>query len=307
MIDQFPSHEDVQDSAAQEALRSSAQHLGMEALSGALTHDVLPQYSFDYEDDGDLEEWLGDPPGDTEESRKKDTIVQLYMQGVEIPEGEDWDGITGADIRTWRESLTDAEGEDFDRSRDWEARKTDVANKIKAELEQSAPELLSGRLPADLEALVGGSYQLGVNQSGVDTLEDAQAVLQKFNGVDMGMYNLDQRFLIADKNTPDYAAEAVTYGYYGRREGSPAMGKFVAVIPGENYHQDLPSDFWVSNGNTDGNIYKGSEAANAKYIAGFIDDQGKFHRNNNFMRSEVPDLTTDSEPDRVTDSPTIDT
>jgi hypothetical protein len=272
----------------------------------AVGFDQLPQSQASYEpyDDGDLDEFINEAPIDSEiaaQTNKVDRIAELYVNGYLIPENEDWDGITGGDMKTWYDGLDSSVREEMESYRTHSTHKAELAAQVASEIGSSAPELLRGRLPADLEQLVGKEYELGINQSGPRSPEEAQALLEEHNGIDMAMYstNVDQRFVVVDGSAPEVAADAVTYGYYGHREAGPDLGKFVAVMPGTDYHEGLPADFFTSNSNQGDDIYRGNLSVSAKYIAGFIDEHGTFYRNANFMQLSIPALANPKHQDWV--------
>lgn len=166
---------------------------------------------------------------------------------------------------------------------------------VEVRLGQSAPELLEGKLPSELEVRLGGlQYALGTNQTdGASTAQEAADLLVYEDGIPVDNYNLYQRFLIfGNSNAPaekEYTKEAVVRGYYG-----PDMGRFVVAFPlvhGEAPHPMSPAQVMRSVEGEDflpQDFYKnGHKLVNSKYCAGFIDKDGLFHENPRFM--EVDD------------------
>lgn len=170
----------------------------------------------------------------------------------------------------------------------------------------TAPELLEGRLPSDLEQLLPDGYKryaLGFNQSDACTsIAKANQYIQDKGGIDLGLYRLHGRFLITDPALEKDEPHAKDYvlGYRG-----PHFGRFVVAIPidekinpssyptaiiEENMAYSSPTmpdypypqDLFIHktiNGRQD-------TIVSEKYIAGFIDNQGKFHKNPNFMKDD---------------------
>lgn len=166
---------------------------------------------------------------------------------------------------------------------------------VRKMLELTAPELLCGLLPAELAKRLSVPYALGVNQSGCFSVEEGTEYLQECGGVDFSAYGLNQRFLMANSRYPDFAERYMTAGYYGALAG----GKFIMVAPFVEHSDEfdamspevsantalvsggLPEDFQISK---DAYVRQ----VNAKYIAGFIDENGKFWPNANFMIADQP-------------------
>lgn len=103
---------------------------------------------------------------------------------------------------------------------------------VKAEMLKSSAALLEGKLPAEqAEKLGSEKYVLGVNQSAALSLEDARDYLKEDNGVGLGMYGLDQRFLLVDENSTavdsDYTERVMVGGYYQDSN----IGRFIVAIP----------------------------------------------------------------------------
>lgn len=161
-------------------------------------------------------------------------------------------------------------------------------------IKKTAPSLLEGKLPiVQLEKMQSERYVLGLNQSATMSLDDAIAEVQDNNGISLGIYNLNQRFLFVDEgSTKDHPADTektVVGGYYG----APSIGKFVIAIPMGRFAEHKPDysseeasfayhaieDFTVPT-----EFHEG-ESVNPKYIAGYIDDKGEYHANTNFMDS----------------------
>lgn len=173
---------------------------------------------------------------------------------------------------------------------------------VHEKLSRHVPDLYEGRIPGDLERrLSGAQYAVGYNQSGPSTGEEAEAYLGQFSGVDLKNSPYSQRFMILDESSfkAGYdVASVVDAGYYG----DSTQGRFVVVFPVADGSRRaglpselsrsidfLPNDFEVKNGA----LFLGNpdESVNSKYVAGFIDRDGNFLANANFMREGEPALT----------------
>lgn len=156
------------------------------------------------------------------------------------------------------------------------------------------PELAEGGLTQDLEDKIFAAgyseFAVGFNQSNaVSTPQEAAELLDEQGGIELGMYNLDQRFLIHDKQNPSHM---YPMGYYGAR-----MGRFVYAFPirGETAETPAGEASRTGDGNTEHvpeDLYiqspDGETVVNAKYCAGFIDDQQVFYPNVAFMAETEP-------------------
>ena len=163
------------------------------------------------------------------------------------------------------------------------------------------PELYGAGLPQSLEEKMNGrQYAIGFNQTLAETIEEAEAILKRDDGVDTTDYTLADRFLMYDKamegqlgsDNSTGIARAIESGYYG----DVATGRFVAVFP-EEHKSDatesltasinidpehiLPEDALVRRDD-------GRESYSSKYVAGFIDKNGDFWINENFTRDGAP-------------------
>ncbi len=178
-----------------------------------------------------------------------------------------------------------------------------------ANLEQDAPELLEARLPEELERKLPEGFRryfLGINQTGgVQSVEEATALLKSYGGIDMAGYGrfeqrfdlMDHQYLKGGKWTRDFYGPI--HGHFGEN-----IGRFVAVFPvdetkdtdmtpgeiameGYEYypkdHPDYPypKDLLAKG---KGTREREGTVVNNKYIAGFIDVQGHFHPNPDFMK-----------------------
>lgn len=167
---------------------------------------------------------------------------------------------------------------------------------VRAEMLKSSAALLEGKLPAEqAEKLGSEKYVLGVNQSAVFSLEDAKDYLREDNGVGLGIYGLDQRFLLVDENSTavdsDYTERVMVGGYYQNSN----IGRFIVAIPMDGRERygtphDAISEADTIEDFTQPTSEAGGRSVNPKYIAGFIDSSGVYHENNNFGISSEPDF-----------------
>lgn len=163
--------------------------------------------------------------------------------------------------------------------------------KSRNELVRTAPELLAGRLPADLaEKLGSDQYFLGSNQTMAESAQEGADYLDSMGGIELGGYDLSGRALWFDESTSaDFVDHAVVEGYLQ----NPDVGRFIVALPHESMGADysidqtmkemraeskIPSDYIVQNAD--------QEVINQKYCAGFIDNTGAFHENPNFMQDQ---------------------
>jgi hypothetical protein len=164
---------------------------------------------------------------------------------------------------------------------------------IKDVIVESAPYLLDGKLSSEQEERLGTvKYVLGINQSGTSSLSEAIDFLKEENGISLGIYGLDQRFLLIDINSVSEHHEsgerAIVDGYYG----STGIGKFIVAIPMENRTKYVAQDANATYQDIEGFIQPtaqdGGRSVSPRYIAGYIDDKGKYSENKNFGLSAEP-------------------
>jgi hypothetical protein len=214
-----------------------------------------------------------------------------------------------------------AERQDFlnDQRRFIEAREAAIEtgsrhahNKLIAEV----PELYNAKLPPWLAKRItpGTEYALGFNQSYSSDVSEATDSLNEFNGVDMDGYNYHHRFRMFDASMSDYLGQDDTPISLQIEQGNynnPSIGRFVVVFPRTDPFikadvsiaraacEDeavLPQDF-------EAEYFSGNESKrsiNTKYVAGFIDNEGNFWTNENFMAD-----TTGANLVRYVGDPTI--
>lgn len=160
-------------------------------------------------------------------------------------------------------------------------------------LTASAPELLLGRLPKDQERLLDApGYVLGTNQAGVFNLTEAEGYIAEAQGIDFTAYNLNNRFQFFDPEVKPAIIFSALSGYFGEAGG----GSYVIAVPddgrfaGESvvskpdsllFDGALPDDF-ITEREVDGTM---RTAVSPKYIAGFIDMEGRYHPNTFFMQN----------------------
>lgn len=165
---------------------------------------------------------------------------------------------------------------------------------IKGEILKSSPSLLEGRLPPDQVRQLGSEkYVLGVNQSMAFTVDEAQAYLREDNGIGLGIYGLGQRFLLLDEKSTavdsEYTKRVIASGYYQNSD----IGRFIIAIPMDrreqyNAPQDAISEADAIIDFTQPTSETGGRSVSPKYLAGFIDEKGKYHKNRNFGQSTEP-------------------
>jgi hypothetical protein len=162
---------------------------------------------------------------------------------------------------------------------------------VEHNLETTAPELLEGRLPKELADRIGSEYAIGLRQLGSYEAEDAQEELDDDGGVDVSNLGLVQSFNVIKKNDDDLTTKGIVIkGYYGAHAG----GKFVIAVPmaegitDPTQAYDSIPDMQRGLESSDNSDFS---AVNPKYVAGFIDGEGIFHPNENFMQSSEPKLT----------------
>lgn len=161
------------------------------------------------------------------------------------------------------------------------------------------PELYEAKLPEWLAEKLppGTEYALGFNQSSASSIDDAEEYLEECNGVDVDGYNYAHRFRMFDASMSEYLGQNDTPIGHQIEQGNfgdPSIGRFVAVFPrvdttiksdlsiaraATEDERVLPADFETEYTVGD----KSKRSVSTKYIAGFIDDEGNFWTNNNFM------------------------
>ena len=164
---------------------------------------------------------------------------------------------------------------------------------VQQNLETSAPELLGGRLPKELADRIGSEYVIGLRQLGSYEADEAQEKLDADGGVDVSNLSLTQSFNVIKDTDDDWTTRGtVVRGYYGVRGG----GKFVIAVPMRE--ETNPSIAYESVPDMQEELRTSSDpnhrAVNPKYVAGFIDGEGVFHPNENFMRSNEAKLSGES-------------
>lgn len=220
-------------------------------------------------------------------------IQDLFVQGFLAERGENGtislpsgtEVVSTERFLRWYDSLDDATRDEVDASHRASIERFDVSDQVKEKIEENAPELLEGRLPPELDAVVNFEYGLGTNQTNARDVEEGVAYLEQRSGVHVGEYDLARRFMLFDGSTdPDYATRALSQGYFGSSGGV----RFVAVVPkahegmsdtssqsGRGEH--VPSDYYVTDST-------GQRSVSMKYIAGIVDMEGVFHVNRAFMQ-----------------------
>jgi hypothetical protein len=270
--------------------------------------------SFNVSNDGDDsywdsidpdEEWLDDGLNDSpEQQARSDYLDHLdtYMGYTPVKDQEDPTSgkFTAEEVQAWFDALPEDERQRIETERSmWQevdATKEADTTSIREALQESAPELFEGKLPEDLaHRLRGKEYILGTHQAPLSTAEEAAEALEQSQGGMNIDSSLESRFLFFNSETsPDAIDHDIVNGYYGPGFG----GRLVIAVPhepgaieGESIslapdllaqRGELPEDFL-------GRTEDGGIKIDSKYLAGFIDQAGKFHVNTNFMEaSQVP-------------------
>ncbi len=240
--------------------------------------------------DAGMEDLLGEPERSEEEERDLEN-ADLYIYS-----GEPKPGDPGFEsFSEWWGGLSEQRRKELDQDRSFIAESREVVDnsRIRENLEASAGELFGGKLPDRLDRKVDGRYALGLNQLLASSLEEAETLLAGEGGLPMGNYNPEQRLLFIDESIadtdPDYTGRALVSGYYGTSK----IGRFVFAFPTQeselspareviSQNEDtLPADFYLPKVDADGS--RVDDLINPRYCAGFIDNEGQFHENADFM------------------------
>ncbi len=237
------------------------------------------------------------PASDSQDDSELSAIQleSMFVNGI----NEDETSLTNEQLNTWFKALPEDERQRLVSARQevTEIREyvTQKEMTVEQNLETSAPELLKGRLPQDLAARIGSGYVIGLRQLGSFEANEAKEQLMADGGVDVSNLGLTQSFNVINDGDDAWTTKGtVIRGYYGVRGG----GKFVIAIPTNegidptvayNSVPDMQQKL-QSRSNPD------HRAVNPKYVAGFIDAEGIFHPNENFMRSNEAKLSSESVP-----------
>lgn len=229
----------------------------------------------------------------TGESRYGDNPIifaQYVIDGISPQDLSEYSEEEGALYKDWLDSLDENTKQIINERKRAQGR----YEVVRDEMLKSAPFLLEGKLPAEqIKKLGSEKYVLGVNQSQAFSIEDAKDYLKEDNGIGLDMYGLDQRFLLLDENSTkahaDYTESAVVSGYYQ----NSSIGRFIIAVPmdgRQNYNapQDAVSEAYTIEDFTQPTGKFGGRSVSPKYIAGFVDNAGKYHENRNFGESHQP-------------------
>ncbi|HSX32990.1 MAG TPA: hypothetical protein VLF91_01490 [Candidatus Saccharimonadales bacterium] len=258
----------------------------------------------------DVARWLSEP--DDADIERRGRMAEAYMLG-EDNNLDRWD-TTRERMDAWLARLSPEERALLDAQRAENRQQSDAyrmaADTIRGGLETTATSLLDGRLPEDQEAALRQElgedyaslrYMLGSNQSGPTTVEAAEEYLRAGNGIDLTWSNLDSRFLFAEQR-PQPGEEAPSYdfnqnitrvmvnGHYGVH----GSGKFIIAVPIPD-HADItdygvdtaPDALYRTGELPEDYILLGSDdqkSVNTRYVAGFVDTHGRYHRLPGFMQ-----------------------
>lgn len=205
----------------------------------------------------------------------------------------------------WRAALSPRDKAKLDNLKLQAETNASLYDTIKEKIQREVPALFNAELPTELANRLGDTpYAIGFNQSATTTLDKAQTYLAENSGIDMTRYNLHHRFEMFDSGMEKDAAfhekieQVIVSGYSGNTQ----MGRFVVAFPAAdwvprkqarlsselNSHTELlPDDFIVRHNSANSGK---TRAANAKYVAGYIDDNGDFWMNTNFANTSEPDF-----------------
>jgi hypothetical protein len=251
----------------------------------------------DFGDDED-DVWLEEDSRDPAAERDLD-MQDKFVNGWEPMQLEDGTYLLGdsqesvAEFQDWLTSLLPQRRSRLQAERDevlaqW-AQTESGKNVAEARLKIQAPELLAGTLPADMAEKMPGPFALGINQSVEGGADEAQAYLEAEHGLPLLNYGPIQRFEFVDQTTNEETRRhKITGGYYN----NPDIGRFIVAFPiigatgrtaeapaaEVSISNNLPEDFYNSVAGPHGP----SSAVNPKYVAGFIDGEGNWHRNRQF-------------------------
>lgn len=164
---------------------------------------------------------------------------------------------------------------------------------VRDTLLKSSPFLLEGKLSAEqAEKLGSEKYVLGVNQSQAFSIDDAKNYLKEDNGIGLGIYGLDQRFLLLDENSTatdaEYTERVMVGGYYQNSN----IGRFIVAVPMGDTEggavQDAVTKADAIADFTQQTNEAGGRSVSPKYIAGFVDNNGRYYENRNFCETNQP-------------------
>jgi SAM-dependent methyltransferase len=229
----------------------------------------------------------------------------MYVKGINSEETS----VTNGQLDAWYKTLPEDDQTRLSGARQEEAEiREHIAQQektVEQNLETSAPELLEGKLPKELADRIGSEYVIGLRQLGSYEADEAQEKLDADGGVDVSNLSLTQSFIVIKDSDDDWTTKGtVIRGYYGVRGG----GKFVIAVP--LHGADSPTAAYESVPDMQQELRSSSDpdhrAVNPKYVAGFIDGDGTFHPNENFMRSGEAKLggETAATPQAETITPT---
>lgn len=166
--------------------------------------------------------------------------------------------------------------------------------RVEGQLEVSAPELLAGRLPSELEErLERAPYALGYHQvlsRSLQTPMQVRDLMEQTGGVGLGTGFPVHRFRIADQTIPRFAHDYAVNGNSGA-----GIGRLVYTFPisseedtqllreGKRPYQIVSGRFYTGPKG----FYQGEDQViPPRYCAGFIDPNGDFWPNAGFMRED---------------------
>lgn len=166
--------------------------------------------------------------------------------------------------------------------------------------------LVNGVLPPDqnaaMQAVGMKDYVLGTHQGGVQSDLEAVEYLMENNGIDLAGYpGLGNRVMAYDRMDPDgynrqYAERAVVDGFYGKGAGF----RFVVALPVSLEDREKNGEYMASrigtaygSGRHPQDMFRqygpnaGDKVINARYIAGYLDNDDAYHPNPGFMATST--------------------
>lgn len=280
-------------------------------MQGASKEDVLEKTGMD---PAELTKVIRDLPPETQEylkdMRRKSLGENAAAESQEVSQFSNTElesafvygiqedsGMTQEQVDNWYKSLSEDQRQYFAEGKREMSQQAEQVHeleaRVEANLETSAPELLEGRLPKELADRIGSEYVIGLRQLGSDEAGEAQEKLVADGGVDVANLSLTQSFNVIKESDDDWTTKGtVIRGYYGVQGG----GKFVIAVP--LHGADNPTTAYETVPDMQQELRTSSDpnhrAVNPKYVAGFIDGEGVFHSNENFMRSNRAKLSGES-------------
>lgn len=249
------------------------------------------------------------PLDESWQDRREQQMSSYYINPEEAAAARAADGMEPIDeneFNKWIDSLTLEEKGELDEQRAAIAAKKELQDSVREKLRISIPDLYKGKLPRELEnKLEGSPYAIGFNQSMASSASEASDYLHELEGIDITGYNYDQRFLMFDATSEleDGDNPAINQAIESGYTGESVIGRFVTAFPAENSQNIGENDDVAHIVNAEPNVLpedfesqkiarngESKQAVSSKYVAGFIDGEGDFWVNANFMISNESKL-----------------